>query len=50
MKKILVAGDVMLDSYWKGESSRLSPEAPVPIVKVGETDSRLGGAANCKFR
>lgn len=46
MKKILVAGDVMLDSYWKGESSRLSPEAPVPVVKIGSTDSRLGGAAN----
>lgn len=45
-KRILVAGDVMLDSYWKGSSTRLSPEAPVPVVRVGSREDRLGGAAN----
>lgn len=43
---ILVAGDVMLDRYWFGEVDRISPEAPVPIVAIRETDERLGGAAN----
>ena len=46
MKSLLVVGDVMLDRYWKGVSTRLSPEAPVPVVKVGSIESRLGGAAN----
>src|SRR5258708_30625432 len=36
----------MLDRYWFGEVSRISPEAPVPVVKVGRTEERLGGAAN----
>lgn len=44
--RILVVGDVMLDRYWFGEVSRISPEAPVPIVKVDRTDERPGGAAN----
>lgn len=44
--RILVVGDVMLDRYWFGEVSRISPEAPVPVVKVGRTEERLGGAAN----
>ena len=44
--KILVVGDVMLDRYWSGDSSRISPEAPVPIVKVGQVEDRPGGAAN----
>ena len=44
--KILVVGDVMLDRYWTGDSSRISPEAPVPIVKVGNVEDRPGGAAN----
>ena len=44
--KILVVGDVMLDRYWFGEVSRISPEAPVPIVKVERTEERPGGAAN----
>jgi D-beta-D-heptose 7-phosphate kinase/D-beta-D-heptose 1-phosphate adenosyltransferase len=44
--KILVVGDVMLDQYWHGGSSRLSPEAPVPVVKIAKTENRLGGAAN----
>ena len=43
---ILVIGDVMLDRYWTGATSRISPEAPVPVVKVGEIENRLGGAAN----
>ena len=44
--RILVVGDVMLDRYWFGEVSRISPEAPVPIVLVERTEERLGGAAN----
>jgi rfaE bifunctional protein kinase chain/domain len=44
--RILVVGDVMLDRYWFGEVSRISPEAPVPVVKVEKTEERPGGAAN----
>lgn len=44
--RILVVGDVMLDRYWFGEVSRISPEAPVPVVKVERVEERLGGAAN----
>lgn len=44
--KILVVGDIMLDQYWYGNTHRISPEAPVPVVKVNKTDHRLGGAAN----
>lgn len=44
--RILVVGDVMLDRYWFGEVERISPEAPVPVVKVARTEERLGGAAN----
>ncbi len=44
--KILVAGDIMLDRYWFGEVERISPEAPVPVVKVVRREDRLGGAAN----
>ncbi len=44
--KVLVVGDVMLDRYWFGEVSRISPEAPVPIVLVKRTEERPGGAAN----
>ncbi|PSR57098.1 D-glycero-beta-D-manno-heptose-7-phosphate kinase [Adhaeribacter arboris] len=43
---VLVVGDVMIDSYLWGKSSRLSPEAPVPIVNVVRKEKRLGGAAN----
>jgi rfaE bifunctional protein kinase chain/domain len=45
---VLVVGDVMLDRYWYGDVSRISPEAPVPVVLVNEKreDLRLGGAAN----
>ena len=44
--RLLVVGDVMLDRYWFGEVSRISPEAPVPVVKVERTEERPGGAAN----
>jgi len=44
--RLLVVGDVMLDRYWFGDTKRISPEAPVPIVQVGKIDERLGGAAN----
>lgn len=44
--RMLVVGDVMLDRYWFGEVNRISPEAPVPVVKVERTEERLGGAAN----
>lgn len=44
--RILVVGDVMLDRYWFGDVSRISPEAPVPVAKIGTTDQRAGGAAN----
>ncbi len=43
---ILVVGDVMLDEYWFGPTSRISPEAPVPVVQVTGSDTRAGGAAN----
>ncbi|MBQ9498174.1 MAG: D-glycero-beta-D-manno-heptose-7-phosphate kinase, partial [Selenomonadaceae bacterium] len=44
--KILVVGDVMLDKYYFGEVTRISPEAPVPIARVMEIKETLGGAAN----
>lgn len=44
--RVLVVGDVMLDRYWFGEVSRISPEAPVPVVKVQRIEERPGGAAN----
>ena len=44
--RVLVAGDVMLDRYWSGSTSRISPEAPVPVVRVQGEQSRPGGAAN----
>ncbi|MDR2291470.1 MAG: PfkB family carbohydrate kinase, partial [Serratia marcescens] len=43
---VLVVGDVMLDRYWYGPTSRISPEAPVPVVKVDTIEERPGGAAN----
>jgi rfaE bifunctional protein kinase chain/domain len=45
-KKVLILGDVMIDSYLWGGVDRISPEAPVPIVSVGSREKRLGGAAN----
>lgn len=44
--RVLVIGDVMLDQYWHGGTSRISPEAPVPIVQVNRWEERPGGAAN----
>jgi D-beta-D-heptose 7-phosphate kinase/D-beta-D-heptose 1-phosphate adenosyltransferase len=44
--RALVIGDVMLDRYWSGATSRISPEAPVPIIEVGEIEERAGGAGN----
>jgi rfaE bifunctional protein kinase chain/domain len=44
--RLLVVGDVMLDRYWFGDVERISPEAPVPVVRVGRAEERLGGAAN----
>ena len=44
--RVLVVGDVMLDRYWFGEVERISPEAPVPVVRVVKREDRLGGAAN----
>ena len=44
--RVLVVGDVMLDRYWFGEVSRISPEAPVPVVHVQRSEERPGGAAN----
>lgn len=44
--RVLVVGDVMLDRYWFGEVERISPEAPVPVVKIARIEERPGGAAN----
>lgn len=44
--QVLIIGDVMLDRYWHGATSRISPEAPVPVVKVEQCEDRAGGAAN----
>ncbi len=44
--RIVVAGDIMLDRYWHGFTSRISPEAPVPVVHISEAEERPGGAAN----
>ena len=44
--RVLVVGDVMLDRYWFGEVNRISPEAPVPVLKVERVEERPGGAAN----
>lgn len=44
--KVLIVGDLMLDRYWMGGTGRISPEAPVPVVKVEQSDDKPGGAAN----
>ena len=44
--RVLVVGDAMLDRYWVGEVERISPEAPVPIVRINHEEERAGGAAN----
>ena len=47
--KVLVVGDVMLDRYWYGSVDRISPEAPVPVVRITKEEDRLGGSANVAF-
>ena len=47
--RVLVVGDAMLDRYWFGAVDRISPEAPVPIVRISREEERLGGAANVAF-
>jgi rfaE bifunctional protein kinase chain/domain len=47
--RILVVGDVMLDHYIWGDATRISPEAPVPVVKVNREEERIGGAANVAY-
>lgn len=44
--QLLVVGDVMLDRYWHGDTARISPEAPVPVVRIEQREDRPGGAAN----
>lgn len=44
--RILIVGDLMLDRYWSGGTGRISPEAPVPVVNISNTEDRPGGAAN----
>jgi len=47
--QVLVVGDVMLDRYWYGAVERISPEAPVPVVRVTREENRLGGCANVAY-
>jgi rfaE bifunctional protein kinase chain/domain len=47
--RVLVVGDAMLDRYWHGAVERISPEAPVPVVKVSREEERIGGAANVAY-
>ena len=47
--KVLVVGDAMLDRYWYGAVDRISPEAPVPVVRITHTEQRIGGAANVAY-
>ncbi len=47
--QVLVVGDVMLDRYWYGAVDRISPEAPVPVVRVTREENRLGGCANVAY-
>jgi len=44
--RVVVVGDLMLDRYWSGSTARISPEAPVPVVRVEEIQEQVGGAAN----
>ena len=44
--RVLIVGDVMLDRYWFGDVERISPEAPVAVVRIARTEERPGGAAN----
>ena len=47
--RVLIVGDVMLDRYWYGAVDRISPEAPVPVVRITKGENRLGGCANVAF-
>ena len=47
--RVLVVGDAMLDRYWHGAVERISPEAPVPVVKVTREEERIGAAANVAY-
>ena len=47
--KILIVGDIMLDRYWYGAVDRISPEAPVPVVRITREENRLGGCANVAY-
>ena len=47
--RVLVVGDVMLDRYWYGNVDRISPEAPVPVVRITREEERNGGAANVAY-
>ncbi|NCP55570.1 MAG: D-glycero-beta-D-manno-heptose-7-phosphate kinase, partial [Rhodoferax sp.] len=47
--RVLVVGDVMLDRYWYGAVERISPEAPVPVVRITREEERNGGAANVAY-
>jgi rfaE bifunctional protein kinase chain/domain len=47
--RVLVVGDAMLDRYWHGAVDRISPEAPVPVVKVTREEERIGAAANVAY-
>ena len=47
--RVLVVGDAMLDRYWHGPVDRISPEAPVPVVRITRTEERIGGAANVAY-
>ena len=46
-KRVLIVGDAMIDAYMWGKIEKMSPEAPVPIVKIDKQEIRLGGSANC---
>ena len=48
--KVLVIGDIMLDTYYEGDAYRISPEAPVPVVKIEKKRNMLGGAGNVYAR
>jgi D-beta-D-heptose 7-phosphate kinase/D-beta-D-heptose 1-phosphate adenosyltransferase len=48
--RVLVAGDAMLDEYWFGDTARISPEAPVPVVQTRTAEQRPGGAANVALK
>ena len=47
--RVLVVGDTMLDRYWYGAVDRISPEAPVPVVRVTRTEERIGASANVAY-